>query len=75
MRSDELLPEAADILKKMRIFGHSITVTWDATADGNGDISAVTVDFSEFGGGTAVSASDGGGGVYEADRCVATSVE
>ncbi|HAJ56360.1 MAG TPA: hypothetical protein DCL35_01160 [Candidatus Omnitrophica bacterium] len=40
--------------------GDTVTVSWDNTASGdnNADISSVTVDFSQFGGGAAVSASN-----------------
>lgn len=41
--------------------GDTVTVTWDdtaATGDNNGDISSVTVNFSAFGGGAAVTASN-----------------
>lgn len=43
--------------------GDTVTATWNNTASGdnNGDISAVTVDFSAFGGGAAVAASNSGG--------------
>ncbi|MBP1924339.1 hypothetical protein J2Z76_000192 [Sedimentibacter acidaminivorans] len=42
------------------IIGDTVTATWDDTGagDNNSDISNVTVDFSAFGGGTAVSASN-----------------
>ncbi|WP_189608066.1 beta strand repeat-containing protein [Saccharospirillum salsuginis] len=41
--------------------GDTVTATWDdtsATGDNNGDISGVTVDFTDFGGGAAVVASN-----------------
>ncbi len=43
--------------------GDTVTATWNNTASGdnNGDISAVTVDFSAFDGGSAVTASNSGG--------------
>ena len=43
--------------------GDTVTATWNNTASGdnNGDISAVTVDFSAFGGGAAVVANNSGG--------------
>jgi hypothetical protein len=44
--------------------GDTVTVSWNNTSggDNNGDaISGVTVDFSQFGGGSAVSATDSGG--------------
>ncbi|MBF0621637.1 MAG: DUF4347 domain-containing protein, partial [Magnetococcales bacterium] len=42
------------------MIGDTITATWDNTGSGdnNGDISTVTVDFSAFGGGSAVSATE-----------------
>ncbi|MCP3685051.1 MAG: hypothetical protein GY861_20510, partial [bacterium] len=42
------------------IIGDTVTATWNDTAggDNNGDIDTVTVNFSEFGGGVAVSASN-----------------
>ncbi|PWF48875.1 Ig-like domain-containing protein, partial [Massilia glaciei] len=44
------------------VAGDTVTATWNSTADGNGDtLSAVTVDFSAFGGGAAVAAADSGG--------------
>ena len=71
------------------IVGDTITVTWNDTAggDNNGDISSVTVDFSEFGGGAAVSASnssdtwtatftlteDGGGSIDATNRNVSVT--
>ena len=47
-------PPAASVLRN----GDDITVDWDADADGNTDIASVTVDFSDFGGGSSVSATD-----------------
>ena len=43
--------------------GNTVTATWDNTAggDNNSDIAAVTVDFSQFGGGTAVNATNSDG--------------
>src|SRR5690606_14557080 len=40
--------------------GDVVTASWDdtATGDNNGDIESVTVDFSVFGGGAAVEATD-----------------
>ena len=45
------------------ITGDTITVTWNNTAggDGNTDIAVVTADFSAFGGGAAVSATNASG--------------
>ncbi|WP_233252325.1 hypothetical protein [Saccharospirillum sp. MSK14-1] len=45
------------------IVGDTVTVTWNNTAggDNNGDIDSVTVDFSAFGGGTAVAATNSSG--------------
>ena len=44
------------------IVGDTVTATWNNTAggDNNGDISTVTFDFSAFGGGSTVSASNSG---------------
>ena len=43
--------------------GDTVTATWDNTSfgDKNSDISSATVDFSEFGGGSSVSASNNSG--------------
>nr|WP_222533414.1 Ig-like domain-containing protein [Azospirillum sp. 412522] len=43
--------------------GDTVTATWDNTAagDNNSGISGVTVDFSQFGGGTAVTATESSG--------------
>ncbi|BDV44551.1 fibronectin type III [Geotalea uraniireducens] len=43
--------------------GDTVIATWDNTAggDNNADISGVTVDFSQFGGGAAVAATNSGG--------------
>lgn len=43
--------------------GDTVTVTWNNTAggDNNSDIAAVTVNFSQFGGGTAVNATNSDG--------------
>ncbi len=43
------------------IIGDTVTVTWNNTAkgDGNGDISKVEVDFTEFGGGVAEALNEG----------------
>jgi hypothetical protein len=57
------------------VIGDTVTVQWDnssATGDGNQDIATVTVDFSQFGGGAAVAATDMGGGVYEASSVIAS---
>lgn len=43
------------------IIGDTVTATWNATADGNSDVDTVTIDFSAFGGGTAVAATESGG--------------
>ena len=45
------------------IIGDTVTATWDNTAGGddNNDISEATVDFSAFGGGLAVAATNSGG--------------
>ncbi|WLQ13953.1 tandem-95 repeat protein [Hahella aquimaris] len=42
------------------IIGDTVTATWNDTGagDNNGDITSVTVDFSEFGGGSTVAASN-----------------
>ncbi|PWC84599.1 hypothetical protein AEJ54_29370, partial [Azospirillum sp. Sp 7] len=42
--------------------GDIVTATWDGTADGNTDtLAGVTVDFSQFGGGSAVAATNNNG--------------
>ncbi len=54
--------------------GDTVTVRWDrsaATGDNTLDVDTVTVDFSEFGGGSAVAATDLGGGIYEAAYVIA----
>ncbi|WP_417362394.1 Ig-like domain-containing protein [Gallaecimonas pentaromativorans] len=43
------------------IVGDTVTATWNSTADSNTDITTVQVDFSAFGGGSAVVASNSGG--------------
>lgn len=45
------------------IVGDTLTVSWDNSAggDNNDDIDSVSVDFSEFGGGSAVAATETGG--------------
>ncbi|SIQ86974.1 cadherin-like domain-containing protein [Marinobacterium stanieri] len=45
------------------IVGDTITATWDnsASGDNNGDVASVTMDFSDFGGNSAVTASNTGG--------------
>ena len=48
------------------IIGNTVTAQWNSVADGASGISAVTFDFTEFGGGASVAASDVGAGVYEA---------
>lgn len=44
------------------IVGDTITATWDnsASGDNNGDVASVTMDFSDFGGNSAVTASNSG---------------
>ncbi len=54
--------------------GDTITATWDNSFDGDNNtdpISGVTVDFSQFGGGTAVTASSDANGVWTAKYVVA----
>ncbi|MFC5311201.1 DUF4347 domain-containing protein [Azospirillum rugosum] len=44
--------------------GDTVTATWDntaATGDNNGDLASVTVNFSQFGGGTGVAATNSSG--------------
>ena len=44
------------------IVGDTVTATWNnsGTGDNNGDVDSVTIDFSDFGGGAAVDASNSG---------------
>lgn len=49
-----------------------VTVQWDSTTDGVADLVSVTVDFSEFGGGNAVAATDIGSGIYQATYTIVT---
>ena len=69
------------------ITGDTVTVTWNNTAggDGNTDIAAVTADFSAFGGGAAVSATNdsdtwtatytiAAGSINDSDRSVVLTV-
>lgn len=49
--------------------GDTVTVSWDAAADGMTDVETVSVNFSQFGGGT-VSATDSGSGVWSASYVV-----
>ena len=54
--------------------GDTVTVTWNNTASGDNNtdvISAVTVDFSQFGGGTAVAAASDANGVWTATYVIA----
>jgi hypothetical protein len=43
------------------IAGDTVTVTWNNTLDGNADVAAAHFDFSQFGGGSSVAASQSGG--------------
>ncbi|GAA4257320.1 DUF4347 domain-containing protein [Azospirillum formosense] len=50
--------------------GDTVTVVWDGTADGNTDtLAGVTVDFSQFGGGSAVAATNSNG-VWTANHTI-----
>ncbi|MBP2295727.1 beta strand repeat-containing protein [Azospirillum rugosum] len=54
--------------------GDTVTATWDNSYDGDNNtdpISGVTIDFSQFGGGTAVTASSDANGVWTAKHVVA----
>jgi len=52
--------------------GDTVTVSWNNTGagDNNGDISSVTADFSAFGGGSAVTATNNGSGSWSASYII-----